>query len=121
METSDKVASHLHAVASFDLADHPMPNGREEVWRFTPLKRLRGALDDAPTQDDESGAAATYEVRAGDEVVLGTLAPGEAPRGLGLVPVVRSQPGTFRPRADLAGRLRLRATYELSYGTDWKL
>jgi Fe-S cluster assembly protein SufD len=86
VETSDKVASHLHAVASFDLADHPMPNGREEVWRFTPLKRLRGALDDAPTQDDESGPAATYEVTAGDEVLLGTLAPGEAPRGLGLVP-----------------------------------
>jgi Fe-S cluster assembly protein SufD len=86
VETSDKVASHLHAVASFDLADHPMPHGREEVWRFTPLKRLRGALDDTPTQDDESGPAATYEVRAGDEVLLGTLAPGEEPRGRGLVP-----------------------------------
>ena len=36
------VSSHLHPVASFDLADHPVPNGREEVWRFTPLKRLRG-------------------------------------------------------------------------------
>jgi Fe-S cluster assembly protein SufD len=86
VETSDRVASHLHAVASFDLADHPMPTGREEVWRFTPLKRLRGALEDTPTQDDESGAAASYEVRAGDGIVVGTLAPGEAPRGTGLVP-----------------------------------
>ena len=43
VETNDRIASHLHAVASFDLDDHPMPNGREEVWRFTPLKRLRGA------------------------------------------------------------------------------
>lgn len=86
VETSDKIASHLHAIASFDLADHPMPNGREEVWRFTPLKRLRGALDDTPTQDDESGAAATYQVRAGDDVVVGTLGLGEGPRGRGLVP-----------------------------------
>jgi len=30
VETTKKVASHLHAVASFDLDDHPMPTGREE-------------------------------------------------------------------------------------------
>ena len=42
----ETVASHLHPVASYDLADHPRPTGREEVWRFTPLKRLRGLLDD---------------------------------------------------------------------------
>ncbi len=39
------IASHLHPVASYDLADHPRPKGLEEVWRFTPLKRLRGLLD----------------------------------------------------------------------------
>jgi Fe-S cluster assembly protein SufD len=38
----DKVDSHLHPEGSFDLADHPVPTGREEIWRFTPLKRLRG-------------------------------------------------------------------------------
>ena len=86
VETKDRIASHLHAVASFDLDDHPMPTGREEVWRFTPLKRLRGVLDDVATQDDESGAAATYEVTAGAELFVGTLAPGEAPRGTALVP-----------------------------------
>jgi Fe-S cluster assembly protein SufD len=86
VETTDQIASHLHAVASFDLDDHPMPTGREEVWRFTPLKRLRGALDDAPTQDDADGAAATYEVQAGEGITVGTLAPGEAPRGTALVP-----------------------------------
>ena len=37
-----EVSSHLHPVGSFDLSDHPVPTGREEVWRFTPLKRLRG-------------------------------------------------------------------------------
>jgi len=86
VETTQKVASHLHPVASFDLADHPMPTGREEVWRFTPLKRMRGALDDLPTDAVEGAAAATYEVRAGAQVSVGTLAPGEAPRGTALLP-----------------------------------
>ena len=76
------IASHLHPVASFDLDDHQLPTGREEVWRFTPLKRLRGALDDVPTDD----GAVTYEVRGGDQVLVGSLAPGEAPRGTALVP-----------------------------------
>ena len=44
----ETVASHLHPVASYDLADHPRPTGLEEVWRFTPLKRLRGLLDAVP-------------------------------------------------------------------------
>ena len=66
VETSQKVASHLHPVASFDLADHPMPTGREEVWRFTPLKRLRGALDDRATDAAPGVDAATYDVRAGE-------------------------------------------------------
>jgi Fe-S cluster assembly protein SufD len=33
--------SRLHSLQSFDLADFPVPNGREEEWRFTPLRRLR--------------------------------------------------------------------------------
>jgi Fe-S cluster assembly protein SufD len=44
----DKVDSHLHPEGSFELADHPVPTGREEIWRFTPLKRLRGLHDAAP-------------------------------------------------------------------------
>jgi Fe-S cluster assembly protein SufD len=38
----EQVASHLHPAGSFDLDDHEVPTGREEVWRFTPLKRLKG-------------------------------------------------------------------------------
>ena len=43
----DKVESHLHPEGSFEVADHPVPTGREEIWRFTPLKRLRGLHQDA--------------------------------------------------------------------------
>ena len=38
--------TRAHAVRSFDVADFPALTGREEEWRFTPLKRLRG-LDTA--------------------------------------------------------------------------
>ncbi|GAB3760549.1 Fe-S cluster assembly protein SufD [Microlunatus parietis] len=48
VETSDRVASHLHPEGSFAVDDHAVPTGLEEVWRFTPLKRLRGLHKDAP-------------------------------------------------------------------------
>ena len=38
--------SRLHERQSFDLADFPVPSGREEEWRFTPLRRLRGLHTD---------------------------------------------------------------------------
>ncbi len=50
LETSDRVVSHLHPEPSYDLADHPVPKGLEEVWRFTPLKRLRGLHADVEFQ-----------------------------------------------------------------------
>jgi len=40
----ETVASHLHPTPSWDIADHPQPTGMEEIWRFTPLKRLTGLL-----------------------------------------------------------------------------
>lgn len=41
-QDNDKIESHLNPVGSFDVADHPVPTGREEIWRFSPLKRLKG-------------------------------------------------------------------------------
>ena len=38
--------SRLHERQSFDLADFGVPSGREEEWRFTPLRRLRGLHTD---------------------------------------------------------------------------
>ncbi len=43
----EKVSSHLHPEGSFEVADHIVPTGREEIWRFTPLKRLRKLHADA--------------------------------------------------------------------------
>jgi Fe-S cluster assembly protein SufD len=44
----EKIESHLHPEGSFDVDAHEVPTGREEIWRFTPLKRLRGIHADAP-------------------------------------------------------------------------
>ncbi len=51
----ERPASHLHPTPSYDLADHPRPTGLEEIWRFTPLKRLRSLLE---ATVDETGASA---------------------------------------------------------------
>jgi Fe-S cluster assembly protein SufD len=64
----DHVESHLHPRGSFDVADHATPTGREEVWRFTPLKRMRGLHADAGldgrtqklTWNDVEGASVSF-------------------------------------------------------------
>ncbi len=87
-EAIETIASHLHPVASFDLADHPVPNGREEVWRFTPIKRLRGVLDGAPSNDhlgweSQLPAGVVTSQLSTDEVrALGVLAPVDRPSAL---------------------------------------
>ncbi len=41
MGLDTKPLSTLHEKASYDVADFEVPTGREEEWRFTPLRRLR--------------------------------------------------------------------------------
>ncbi|HEX6970170.1 MAG TPA: Fe-S cluster assembly protein SufD [Micromonosporaceae bacterium] len=38
----------VQALRSYDVADFPAVTGREEDWRFTPIKRLRGLLAGQP-------------------------------------------------------------------------
>jgi Fe-S cluster assembly protein SufD len=89
VETSDKVASHLHPEGSFDVEAHPVPTGREEIWRFTPLKRLRGLhTDDAKAPF--GAPTTTVEVRVADGVEVTTVAADDAARGSsGYVPTDR--------------------------------
>jgi Fe-S cluster assembly protein SufD len=56
--------SSLHAISSADPADFPVPTGREEEWRFTPLRRLRGLHADAPL----GSAGVTVAVDAPPEI-----------------------------------------------------
>jgi Fe-S cluster assembly protein SufD len=83
LEQPARVDSHLHPQGSFDLADHPVPTGREEVWRFTPLKRLRGLHADAPL----TGHSFELAVHAADGVMAEQVPLTHEARGTsGIVP-----------------------------------
>ena len=80
------VESHLHPEGSFDLEDHPVPTGREEIWRFTPLKRLRGVTADAAL----TGDAFTVDVELPEGVSGVSVPVADSARGAsGLVPTDR--------------------------------
>ena len=84
----DRVESHLNPPPSYDLADHPVPTGREEVWRFTPLKRLRGLLDgEAATGgrlrvEQQLPAGAELRTVSAEEARALELPPNERPAAL---------------------------------------
>jgi len=98
VETSDRVASHLHPPGSFDLDDHPVPTGREEVWRFTPLKRLRGLHAEAPFDGSPPSIVAT----APDTVVAEARPLSDPLRGSsGYVPSDRVSARAWHGAADV--------------------
>lgn len=76
------------ALRSYDVADFPALTGLEEEWRFTPLKRLRGLLDGAVSNESAHWPALEYgKLPAG--VTVGTLAKDDPRRGSVLTPVDR--------------------------------
>jgi Fe-S cluster assembly protein SufD len=64
-----KIESHLHPEGSFDVEHFDVPTGREEIWRFTPLRRAKGLHQDAPL----TGHALTVSVNAADGITVQTL------------------------------------------------
>ncbi|MEI2713062.1 MAG: Fe-S cluster assembly protein SufD [Nocardioides sp.] len=70
----DHVESHLHPTGSFDVADHYVPTGREEIWRFTPLKRLRNLHADAPLLGRTSKLTWNETTEASVSIVTGDAA-----------------------------------------------
>ncbi|WP_027020510.1 Fe-S cluster assembly protein SufD [Corynebacterium sputi] len=71
--------------ASFDVEDFTVPKGRDEEWRFTPMRRLRG-LHDGSAGDP---VAATITVDSGDGVTVNTVKRGDDSLGRAGVPVDR--------------------------------
>jgi Fe-S cluster assembly protein SufD len=51
--------TRAHALRSYDVADFPALTGREEEWRFTPLRRLRG-LASAGREVDGVGSSVIH-------------------------------------------------------------
>ncbi|MFD9812348.1 Fe-S cluster assembly protein SufD [Streptomyces sp. NPDC059080] len=71
------VATRMSAPPSYDVADFPVPHGREEEWRFTPLARLKGLHDGTAVGDGgilvtvETPADATQETVDRDDPRVG--------------------------------------------------
>ncbi|GGW78329.1 Fe-S cluster assembly protein SufD [Streptomyces griseoloalbus] len=80
------VATRMSARPSFDVADFPVPHGREEEWRFTPLERLRGLHDGTATA---TGEGVKVAVEAPEGVVVETVGRDDARLGRAGTPVDR--------------------------------
>ncbi|MDR2988257.1 MAG: Fe-S cluster assembly protein SufD [Nocardiopsaceae bacterium] len=89
VETGGPV-SRLHAVESFDPADFPVPGGREEEWRFTPLRRLRQLHADVAFNGE-----IVPEVSAESEIAVVLAQHGDARIGTALVPSDRVSARAF--------------------------
>ena len=74
----------MSTLRSYDLADFPVPNGREEVWRFAPRTALKPLFDDAP-----SDGHLQWETVLPEGVVLREISTEEAVQRAASAPVDR--------------------------------
>ncbi|GAA2235890.1 Fe-S cluster assembly protein SufD [Streptomyces amakusaensis] len=79
------VATRMSAPPSFDVADFPVPHGREEEWRFTPLERLAGLHDGSAV----ATGAVKVAVDAPEGVTVETVGRDDARLGRAGTPVDR--------------------------------
>ncbi|MFE1147223.1 Fe-S cluster assembly protein SufD [Streptomyces albidoflavus] len=79
------VATRMSAPPSYDVADFPVPHGREEEWRFTPLERLRGLHDGSAVAD----GGIRVEISTPDGVTQETVGRDDARVGRAGKPVDR--------------------------------
>jgi Fe-S cluster assembly protein SufD len=88
--------SRLHEKQSYDPADFPVPGGREEEWRFTPLRRLRGLQGDTPLGDGKVRVVAD----AAPGVTIRNLEHGDSRLGTAYVPADRVSARAFASFAE---------------------
>ncbi len=74
--------SRAERTTSFDIADFPVPNGREEEWRFTPVDRLMELFAEEPGTD----GAVTVSSQAPEGVELLDLPRSDERVGSAFVP-----------------------------------
>jgi Fe-S cluster assembly protein SufD len=84
--------SRLHEKQSYDPADFPVPTGREEEWRFTPLRRLRSLHSDLGPGD---GKVSVVVADAAPGVTIGNLEHGDSRLGTAYVPADRVSARAF--------------------------
>ncbi|AVM00645.1 Fe-S cluster assembly protein SufD [Gordonia iterans] len=84
-EATAPVVNKGELFSSFDVDAFEVPNQREEAWRFTPFRRLRGLHDGSAV----ATAATVVEVSEADGVRTETVARGDERLGAGGVPFDR--------------------------------
>ncbi|MFC0596979.1 Fe-S cluster assembly protein SufD [Streptomyces palmae] len=85
IQVGQPIDARVSTPASFDVADFPVPHGREEEWRFTPLERLRGLHDGTAVAD----GAVKVEVTSPEGVTVETVGRDDARLGRAGKPVDR--------------------------------
>lgn len=73
--------------ASFDVDDFDVPKGRDEEWRFTPLRRLKGLHDG--TAGDPIAATVTVEGADAEGITVESVARGDERLGRAGTPTDR--------------------------------
>ncbi|MDN5963084.1 MAG: Fe-S cluster assembly protein SufD [Actinomyces sp.] len=83
-EAPSSHASRADRPTSFSLEDIPTPRGREEDWRFTPMRRIERLFDpatydegDAPVSVDAPQGVTVEQVERGDARLGTVLEPGD--------------------------------------------
>jgi Fe-S cluster assembly protein SufD len=71
------------------VADFPVPTGREEEWRFTPLDRLRGLHDGTAGEGGRADSTLHVEVEADPAVTVETVGRDDPRVGAAGMPVDR--------------------------------
>ncbi|MEX0579956.1 MAG: Fe-S cluster assembly protein SufD [Mycobacterium sp.] len=71
--------------SSFDVNAFEVPGGRDELWRFTPLRRLRGLHDGSAQPDGQ----AVISVSEQTSVTVETVARGDSRLGVAGIPADR--------------------------------
>ncbi len=100
--------SRAERVSSFDVADFPVPTGREEEWRFAPVDRLGPLLRDTP-----SGSHLAWDTELPPGVTLTRMTP-EQVRALGVPPPADRPAALAVAHSDGAARVDIPADAELA-------
>ncbi|GAA3855909.1 Fe-S cluster assembly protein SufD [Tessaracoccus defluvii] len=103
----ETIESHLHPEPSYDVEQHPTPTGREEIWRFSPIRTLKPLL--------ATGAALGSLDWSGDTpegVEFTTITPEQA-RALAVEPPVDRISAIAAERTGRAVHLKVPAELEL--------
>ena len=82
--------------SSFDVDAFEIPGGRDELWRFTPLRRLRGLHDGSATPSGQ----ALISVSEQSGVSIETVTRGDSRLGVGGVPADRVAAQAFSSFAE---------------------